>query len=61
MAAIVPIFRKEEEKNRVHEFINKAMTGLLGPEEVEASENALKQPDPAAVLQSGHFPADCGR
>lgn len=38
VAAIVPIFRKEEEKNRVHEFINKAMTALLGPEEVEASE-----------------------
>jgi len=38
VAAIVPIYRKEEQKAQVFEYIHKALVGLLGEDEVAASE-----------------------
>jgi prolyl-tRNA synthetase len=41
LAAIIPIFRNEDEKAKVLAFIGQALTGLLGAEEVAASDQRL--------------------
>ena len=38
LAAVVPIYKTEEEKTRVFDYIRKLMAGLVGEEEVAASE-----------------------
>ena len=39
LAAVIPIFRSEDEKTRVLAYIRQAMAGLLGEDEVAASEH----------------------
>ncbi len=41
LAAIIPIFRNDEEKAKVLAFIRTTLTGLLGEEEVAASDNRM--------------------
>ena len=52
---------RKKKRNRVHEFINKAMTGLLGPEEVEASEKRFGNNQIQQLFYNQATSPNCGR